>query len=837
MAAGRIHLETLVLAALALAAPSTWAGTAGDEPLLIEDWRVIEPVGRHGRAALHTDAIEAAWVAGAWTAPQVGDAVTLPDGMTRPWEAATPDGQGWLRHPALRGGYACCTVQAPAARTVLLDARGHSIAYVNGVPRAGNPYATGWHRLPVRLRAGANTLLFRCGRGQLRVTLHATAEQVQLSTVDTTVPDLIVGPAVDALGAVLVLNATAAPTPADLQLEASYAGGPPSRMPVPRIGPYQVRKVPFRLRGAAPAEPGAVPVELRLRSATAEAAEPVTLELMAVASDDCQRHTFISEIDGSVQYYALTPAQGATGDRRPALLLTLHGANVRARNQARAYEPRNWGHVVAPTNRRPFGFDWEDWGRRDALEVLALAQSWLDTDPRRTYLLGHSMGGHGVYHVGVTYPDRFAAIGPSAGWISFWSYAGMERPAGGAPLAAILRRATTPSDTLALSRNMLRFGVYVLHGEQDDNVPVEQARMMREHLAGFHTDFCYYERPGAGHWWGNACVDWPPLMDFLQHHQRPRPATVRRVEFVTANPAISATSDWVTIAAQQRSLDVSRVVAEVEPGERTFAIETDNVTRLAFALDMLATKNGENPGGLTAGAPITIEIDGQRVARIAWPAAGRLHLARQEDMWTVTTPAAPLLKGPHRGGPFKQAFDRRFVLVYGTAGDNAENAAARQVARFDAETFWYRGNGSVDVLADVDFIAADRPERNVILYGNAETNHAWESLLADCPVQVHRGRVRVGTRHWDGADLTCLLVYPRPGSDTALVGVVGGTGPAGMRLAAGLPYFVSGVAYPDCTVLGADMLTRGGAGVRAAGFFGHDWRIESGDFAWDEPCD
>ena len=33
-------------------------------------------------------------------------------------------------------------------------------------------------------------------------------------------------------------------------------------------------------------------------------------------------------------------------------------------------------------------------------------------------IFGHSMGGHGTWNIGVTFPDRFAAIGPSAGWIS-----------------------------------------------------------------------------------------------------------------------------------------------------------------------------------------------------------------------------------------------------------------------------------------------------------------------------------------------------------------------------------------------------------------------------------
>ena len=47
-----------------------------------------------------------------------------------------------------------------------------------------------------------------------------------------------------------------------------------------------------------------------------------------------------------------------------------------------------------------------------------------------------------------------------------------------------------------------------------------------------------------------------------------------------------------------------------------------------------------------------------------------------------------------------------------------------------------------------------------------------------------------------------------------------------------LPYFVSGVAYPDCVVLGPAVLTDGPAGVLAAGFFGVDWSVETGESVW-----
>ena len=46
-----------------------------------------------------------------------------------------------------------------------------------------------------------------------------------------------------------------------------------------------------------------------------------------------------------------------------------------------------------------------------------------------------------------------------------------------------------------------------------------------------------------------------------------------------------------------------------------------------------------------------------------------------------------------------------------------------------------------------------------------------------------------------------LAVRPRPGSELASVGIVGGSGLAGCRLTDRRPYLTPGVAYPDVTVL------------------------------------
>ena len=69
-------------------------------------------------------------------------------------------------------------------------------------------------------------------------------------------------------------------------------------------------------------------------------------------------------------------------------------------------------------------------------------------------------------------------------------------------------------------------------------------------------------------------------------------------------------------------------------------------------------------------------------------------------------------------------------------------------------------------------------------------------------------------------------------SDRGLVGVVGGTGLVGMRLTNRLRTFISGVAYPDLLIFGPKVLTSGNSDVRATGYFGLDWKVESGEIVW-----
>jgi len=828
----RLWLLTLVLPTICLAAAARAKeeSVATSAPLAWSTASVIKPVGRTGRTPAHTDAIEAAMISGRWTRPTVGEPVALPDGTSVNWTNLALGTNGWFEHAALRGGYAYMAMVVEQEKVLLLEAVGHAMVYVNGEPRAGDTYSYGYVRLPVLLKPGTNDFLFQVARGKLKAAFVAPKASVALDLSDPTLPDLIVGEATKSWGAVVVINATTERRD-NLVIRTALMNGQTTDTPLPTIPPMTIRKVGLRLEGKSPAtnELGVLELELIAKGTANETSMDTARTSLRVRQPwQTQKRTFVSGIDGSVQYYALNPARPPRADGpRPALFLSLHGASVEAVGQADAYASKPWGHIVAPTNRRPYGFDWEDWGRLDALEVLELAQGELNTDPQRVYLTGHSMGGHGSWQLASTFPDLFAAVGPSAGWISFFSYAGPSRWPANDPVARLLRRAANSSDTLLMATNLAQMGVYILHGDADDNVPVTEARTMREELKTFHHDFAGHEQPGAGHWWetsdepGAECVDWPPMFDFFARHARPPLAGVRQVNFTTVNPGVSAWSHWAGIEAQISPLEPATVNLRWDPWQRRFTGTTTNVARLALKLDQAPP-----------GDPLRVEVDGQTFDKIPWPAKQQIWLTREDQKWRLSDEPSPAEKGPHRYGPFKAAFRDRMVFVYGTKGTAEENAWAFNKARFDAESFWYRGNASVDVIPDTAFDANIDQDRGVILYGHADSNGAWPALLGESPVQVRRGEIRVGERRVTGSDLACLFLRPRPGSDRACVGVVTGTGVAGLKLTDRLSYFLAGVAYPDVTILGPEMLTKGAEGIRAAGFFGLDWSVAEGEFAW-----
>ncbi len=739
----RVLLILLFLLLLAASAPAA--------PAAPRRWLVLASVDTRGRRPFNPDAVFARYLLDPASPPPCeGEVVRGSDGQEARWVAASGDDQGV-------GGqisYAYAGVECESEQIVLARIPGGGGLFVNGDGFAGDIYAIGHGGVPVPLRKGINHLFVRGARGAFRLEFVDVAPGLRVMEEDATLPDVVTGSAVAAAGvpaAAVVVNASLAPRGGLLPLGVRKMGGvltPPATPP-----------------GSAAWVSG-------------EIGHAFTPEHRGAA--EARRITFVSAIDGSVQQYSLLPP---SGDAR-ALVLSLHGAGVDALNQARSYSPKEDFWIVAPTNRRPFGFDWQDWGRLDAYEVLGDALRRTGADPRRVFLTGHSMGGHGTWHLAANDPDRFRAIAPSAGWCSFDTYGG--RPGG--RLDALWRGADGASLTLELVENLAQVPAYVLHGEADDNVPVGEARAMIAALPRARSHL----QPGAGHWWdgdaatGADCVDWPAIFDFFR--EQPAAAAPGTIRFTSADPSIDSKHHSLEVLQPLRYGERLRVEVEGR------SVTTTNVRRMRLP-------------------PGTYSVDGQEVEV-------REALFLDGTRWRSAAPP-PGEKSPLRSGPFKRAFDRRFVMVYGE-----RDGEAMRRARYDAQAWWYRANGDAAVVSDAEFAAGDFAGRNVILYGNATTNRAFAGVLPpECPIRVEQGSLRAGERRFAGSGLGCLFVHPRAGEAEALVGVVGHTGSSGARLGYNLLFFVSGVGYPDYALFGEQILAAGDEGVLMAGWFDHRWEL------------
>jgi len=739
------------------------------------DWLVLSPVDRRARKPFNPDAVLARYLLEPGkNLPKPGDAVKGTRGE-RAWRWAKVDEKGRLGG---RFSWAYTAVKSDRDQVAIATLRGGSVLIVNGVPHIGDVYTYGHEGVPVRLREGVNHVFVRGVRGAFKLAFREVEPGVHLSLRGATLPDIVVGAAqaFSAEGSVTVVNTS------DRMLHTIPAGG--------------VRRLPVTVKHSGNGDPGKVEMELSpavgIRGTfTIEKRDPFA----------ARRVTFRSGIDGSVQYYGLlAPTRIGNGI---GILLTLHGASVQAIGQVRCYAPKPDLWVVAPTNRRPFGFDWQDWGRRDAYEVLDHATRATGATPGRVFLTGHSMGGHGTWHLGANDPDLWLGIAPCAAWESFDTYGSGGR--GGDQWADLWRGADLAGATPLLLSNLAQLPVFILHGEEDTTVPVAEARRMHDAIKNAGGSPRMHLERDKGHWYngeaskGTDCVDWPGIFEMFDEQTFPR-AEPDTIDFVSAGPDTDSRHYWVTLLQPATYGKICRITAT--RGKGGVKVRTQNVRRFE-----MRSVEGQ------------VEIDGQRLG--AHEASSFVRTVAGWRVAVAADEATPAEKSPGRSGPFKRAFDREFVIVYA-----ASDPLARQRAIYDAQRWWYIANGDCTVVSDSQFLFGNFRERNVILYGNADTNLAWKAVLPEyCPINVRAGSVEIGRKNYQGTDLSCFFVYPRRGATKALVGVIAHTGDRGARAGVAVSIFGSGVGIPDYMIFGSDVLTKGDAGVKAAGWFDHTWGL------------
>ncbi|WP_414664564.1 carboxylesterase family protein [Horticoccus sp. 23ND18S-11] len=262
---------------------------------------------------------------------------------------------------------------------------------------------------------------------------------------------------------------------------------------------------------------------LRLLPAAVALAAGTVLPPALHAAENQTVHTFSHTQSATTRYeylLALPTGYAASGEKRWPLLLFLHGSGERGDDvwlvakhgppkllRGNSSDPaakllaENF-IVVSP--QCPKGRWW------DTATVLALLDdvgARHRVDARRVYLTGLSMGGYGAWDVGLTQPERFAAIVPICG-------GGSSRPV----LSAETAR-----------RKALRsLGVWAFHGAKDESVPLAESQRIVDFLKKVGVeDIQLTVYPEAKHDSWTATYANPELYTWLLRHERPAATAAR----------------------------------------------------------------------------------------------------------------------------------------------------------------------------------------------------------------------------------------------------------------------------------------------------------------------
>ncbi len=111
---------------------------------------------------------------------------------------------------------------------------------------------------------------------------------------------------------------------------------------------------------------------------------------------------------------------------------------------------------------------------QDVMNVIEKVRTEFSIDENRIYLWGHSMGGAGAYHIAINNPDLFAGL---------------------AVVAAAPLQSLDPAE-LAVIKHV---PILVMHGDNDETVPVSLARKWVAGIQSLGMQHIYIEVKGGDH--------------------------------------------------------------------------------------------------------------------------------------------------------------------------------------------------------------------------------------------------------------------------------------------------------------------------------------------------
>ncbi|GAM18816.1 hypothetical protein SAMD00019534_019910 [Acytostelium subglobosum LB1] len=745
-------------------------------------------------------------------------------------------------------GWALSDFTISSPMTVITSCQGTARYYLDNVPMMGDSYSSGLSYGSATLQPGTHTVRVRIigseGAGFVcTVQGYDAVESAPLLLLnDVLVSDVVQGSFASKYASFVVLNMM----PQPVQVVGATTSYPFLVEVIQRLEPIAVGQMaPINIQLYSYAEQiectsaNVVSIPINISTDASSVDLQVLLNFSCKPFGEAYIFTFL-DFDNSVQYAAATPPLYECGaDIKCPILLTLHGAGVEASSTAwtGAYQRQNYSWTLFPTNRRNYGWDWQGPGLRNAFSALDVLSNQLPgvphnltdqygADQYRLLYAGHSMGGHGCWHVSTHYPDRALSISPAAGWIDMQVYSPFFLRLGDSwtdPFVRfILDASISEHNTDMYVGNIANIPLLARFGSIDNNVPPYHLRRMvrlYDEINHNNTVGLISEIPGEGHWF-NGVVDDAIMQAFFNIHVKSDiPALQTQFDVTTLNPASSGSKGGINIVQLLQPYRVAKIRVQQQTST-VWKLITQNVRRFGF--DPYFEQQ-----------PTTVIIDGQTFAYAAMPNQHFCQL--QQGRWAVCEDQSWLFteRNPSNYGPVVQILQSPLIFVVGTTGPKAQTDLYLQLATYMSNMFYYQMRYAIEVMPDTDFIPELLDNSSVVLFGGPRNNEVAYKFQNEFPVKFSEQGPgwTIGQSEFNTPATGVLFIAPcsqRPNEyrQGCMFAVLEGTDEAGITKSISLFPTKSAFATPDFAVAGPTYGYSGSAGLQALGFWDNHWQFD-----------
>lgn len=224
-----------------------------------------------------------------------------------------------------------------------------------------------------------------------------------------------------------------------------------------------------------------------------------------------EKKTYDFKDAGKQMEYSLFVPSKYDKDKKWPLIIALHGLggnpNQFLRTRGLTDLAEKHGYIVAA----PMGYNTKGWygsvglkganmepenlgelSEKDVMNVLDIVKKDYAVDSERIYLMGHSMGGGGTWHLGLKYPNTWAGLAPIAP-------ATYQQP--------------------AQLEKIKDIPVILVQGDQDTLVRPDKTRRWAEQMKKLDMTYEYIEQAGGDHM-NVVAENMPRIFEFFNAHKK-----------------------------------------------------------------------------------------------------------------------------------------------------------------------------------------------------------------------------------------------------------------------------------------------------------------------------